>query len=117
MYKLIETSAGAEQLYQLSSAPFEDTDLVETGTAPTDVIDDLQFLANQIRQESNTFVMIHFEAGYKGRLENNLPIDIPAEYMTMDLGWQEYLFKTAEKLVQKADGYGFHLTNSHNRSV
>lgn len=64
--------------------------------------------------ESGTFVMIHFEAGYKGRLANDLPIDIPAEYMTMDFGWQEYLFETAEKLVQKADDYGFHLTLAFN---
>ncbi len=64
--------------------------------------------------ESDTFVMIHFEAGYKGRLADDLPIDIPAEYMTMDFGWQEYLFETAEKLVQKADDYGFHLTLAFN---
>ncbi len=61
-----------------------------------------------------TFVMIHFEAGYKGRLANDLPIDIPQKYMTMDFGWQEYLFETAEKLVQKADDYGFHLTLAFN---
>jgi len=61
-----------------------------------------------------TFVMIHFEAGYKGRLDNNLPINIPAEYMTDDFGWQEYLFDTAEKLVQKANDYGFHLTLAFN---
>ena len=61
-----------------------------------------------------TFVMIHFEAGYKGRLDNDLPIDIPEEYHTMDFGWQEYLFETAEKVVQKADNYGFHLTLAFN---
>ncbi len=61
-----------------------------------------------------TFAMIHFEAGYKGRLDNDLPIDIPVEYMAMDFGWQEYLFDTAEKLVQKADDYGFHLTLAFN---
>ncbi len=62
----------------------------------------------------STFVMIHLEAGYQGRLNNNLPIDIPNEYITMDFGWQEYLFDTAKKLVQKADDYGFHLTLAFN---
>ena len=61
-----------------------------------------------------TFVAIHFEAGYKGRLDNDLPIEIPEEYMTMDFGWQEYLWETAVKLVQKADDYGFHLTLEFN---
>jgi len=32
----------------------------------------------------------------------------------MDFGWQEYLFETAERLVQKANGYGFHLTLAFN---
>jgi arylsulfatase B len=49
IYKLIESSTGTQQLYQLSIDPFEDTDLVETGTAPADVVEDLQFLADQIR--------------------------------------------------------------------
>ena len=61
-----------------------------------------------------TFVAIHFEAGYKGRLDYDLPIDLPEEYVIMDFGWQEYLFETAEKLVQKADDYGFHLTLEFN---
>ncbi len=65
-------------------------------------------------ESKSTFVMIHLEAGYKGRIDNNLPIDIPQEYMTMDFGWQEYLFDTAKKLVQKADDYGFHLTLAFN---
>jgi arylsulfatase B len=50
IYKLIESSAGAQQLYQLSNDPFEDTDLVESGTAPGDVVEDLLFLVDQIRQ-------------------------------------------------------------------
>jgi arylsulfatase B len=50
IYKLIESSSGTQQLYQLSTDPYEDTDLVETGTAPADVVEDLQFLADQIRQ-------------------------------------------------------------------
>ena len=50
IYKLIESSTGTQQLYQLSNDLFEDTNLVETGTAPTDVVEDLQFLADQIRQ-------------------------------------------------------------------
>lgn len=61
-----------------------------------------------------TFVMIHFEAGYKGRLDNDLPINLPEKYRTMDFGWQAYLFETAKKLVQKADDYGFHLTLAFN---
>jgi len=67
-----------------------------------------------IKDSKYTFVAIHFEAGYKGRLDNDLPIDIPEEYVTMGFGWQEYLFETAEKLVQKADDYGFHLTLEFN---
>ena len=51
-------------------------------------------------EKKSTFVMIHFEAGYQGRLNNDLPINIPNEYMTMDFGWQEYLFGTAQKLYQ-----------------
>ena len=67
-----------------------------------------------IENSTYTFVMVHFEAGYKGRLDNDLPIDIPEEYLIMDFGWQEYLFETAERLVQKANGYGFHLTLAFN---
>jgi len=65
-------------------------------------------------KSKSTFVMIHLEAGYQGRLNNDLPINIPNEYMSMNFGWQEYLFDTAEKLVQKADDYGFHLTLAFN---
>ena len=61
-----------------------------------------------------TFVAIHFESGYKGRLDNDLPIDIPEKYLTMDFGWQEYLFETSKKLILKADSYGFHLTLEFN---
>ena len=50
IYKLIESSAGTQQLYQLSNDPFEDSDLVDSRTAPADVVEDLQFLADQIRQ-------------------------------------------------------------------
>ena len=67
-----------------------------------------------INESKYTFVAIHFEAGYKGRLVNDLPIDFPEEYLTMDFGWQEYLFETAKKLVQKANDYGFHLTLEFN---
>ncbi len=66
------------------------------------------------KRSKNTFVMIHFEAGHKGRLDNNLPIVIPEKYRTMDFGWQEYLYETAVKLVHKADDYGFHLTLAFN---
>ena len=62
----------------------------------------------------STFIMIHFEAGYQGRLSNDLPIDLPEEYKKMDFGWQVYLFETAKKLVKKADDYGFHLTLAFN---
>ena len=65
-------------------------------------------------KSKSTFVMIHFEAGYQGRLNNDLPITIPQEYMNMEFGWQEYLFDTAKKLVQKANDYGFHLTLAFN---
>ncbi len=64
--------------------------------------------------ESNTFVAVHFEAGYKGRIVNDLPIELPPEYLAMDFGWQEYHFETAQNLVQKADDYGFHLTLMFN---
>jgi arylsulfatase B len=49
IYKLIESSTGSQQLYQLTNDPFEETDLLETSTAPADVVEDLQFLADQIR--------------------------------------------------------------------
>ncbi len=67
-----------------------------------------------VPSKKSTFVMIHLEAGYQARLDNNLPINIPQEYMIMNFGWQEYLFDTAQKLVQKADDYGFHLTLAFN---
>jgi hypothetical protein len=51
IYKLFESSTGTQQLYWLSVDPFENTDLVEAGTAPTKVVEDLHFLADQIRQE------------------------------------------------------------------
>lgn len=63
---------------------------------------------------ANTFVMIHFEAGHKGRINNDLPIDLPAEFLAMDYGWQEYHFETAKALVKKADHYGFRLTLAFN---
>jgi len=61
-----------------------------------------------------TFVMIHLEAGYKARIEDNLIIELPPEYLAMDFGWQAYLFETAQDLVQKADDHGFHLTLAFN---
>ncbi|MCP4046740.1 MAG: DUF1566 domain-containing protein [Gammaproteobacteria bacterium] len=54
MYKLIESTSGAQQFYQLSVDPYEDEDLIETGTAPIDIIEDLQFLADQIRHDEVT---------------------------------------------------------------
>ena len=50
MYKLIESTSDTQQFYHLSVDPYEDEDLIETGTAAMDIIDDLQFLADQIRQ-------------------------------------------------------------------
>ena len=76
--------------------------------------DSLSTNTNSNSQSKYTFVMIHFEAGYQGRLDDNLPINIPQEYMAIDFGWQKYLFDTAKKLVQKADDYGFHLTLAFN---
>jgi arylsulfatase A-like enzyme len=49
IYKLIESSEGRLQLYELSEDPFENTDLVGAGIAPIDVLEDLQFLAHQIK--------------------------------------------------------------------
>jgi hypothetical protein len=64
--------------------------------------------------DTYTFVAIHFEAGYAGKIENDLPIDLPADYLAMDFGGQKYLFETAVRLVQKADDHGFHLTLMFN---
>jgi len=63
-----------------------------------------------------SFVMIHLEAGYQSRLDNNLPpgIVLPDEYRKRELGWQEYLWPTVISLVQKADQYGFKLTLAFN---
>jgi len=52
MYKLIESSTGEQEFYQLTVDPYEDIDMIETGTAPVDVVEDLQYLASQIRQET-----------------------------------------------------------------
>jgi arylsulfatase A-like enzyme len=50
MYKLIESSTGEQQLYQLTVDPYENDDLLKTGAAPMDILVDLQFLADQIRE-------------------------------------------------------------------
>jgi arylsulfatase B len=52
-YKLIESDSGAQELYQLGSDPFETNDLVGAGAAPQEVIDDLQFLAEEIRMDTD----------------------------------------------------------------
>lgn len=54
MYKLIESSTGTQQFYQLTVDPYEDENLVEKGTAPVDIIEDLRFLADQIRHDNVT---------------------------------------------------------------
>ena len=53
-YKQIESNSGARELYQLSTDPFEESDLVGAGNAPAGVMGDLQFLADQIRFGSGT---------------------------------------------------------------
>jgi len=58
LYKLIESSEGTQQLYHLSSDPFEETDMVAAGSAPTDVIDDLHYLADQTRNGSKAFAVV-----------------------------------------------------------
>lgn len=50
IYKLLDSGAGSQQLYHLTIDPFENTDLLQTNAAPADVVEDLQFLADQIRQ-------------------------------------------------------------------
>jgi arylsulfatase A-like enzyme len=52
LYKQIESNSGTRELYQLSADPFEESDLVATGNAPVEVMDDLQYLADQIRYGS-----------------------------------------------------------------
>jgi hypothetical protein len=64
--------------------------------------------------DTTTFVAIHFEAGYRGRIANDLPIELPPEYLEMEFGWQEYLFETAQNLIRKADDYDFQLTLEFN---
>lgn len=49
VYKQIESNLGERELYQLSTDPFEESDLLEVGNAPAEVMDDLQYLADQIR--------------------------------------------------------------------
>jgi arylsulfatase A-like enzyme len=49
VYKLVESNAGERELYQLSSDPFEASDLFPAGTAPADVVVELQYLADQVR--------------------------------------------------------------------
>jgi arylsulfatase A-like enzyme len=54
VHKQIESNLGERELYQLTSDPFEESDLVESGEAPDDVVRDLQYLADQIRFGSGT---------------------------------------------------------------
>lgn len=56
-----------------------------------------------------TFIMIHFEAGYKAcKVAGNLPPGLSADVCAQ--GWQEYFWQTATELVDKANEYGFKLT-------
>jgi len=41
---------GEQQLYHLANDPFEESNMVSAGIAPAEVIEDLQFLVNEIRQ-------------------------------------------------------------------
>jgi len=52
MYKLIESNGGDQELYELTTDPFESADLVATGTAPTDVMEELEYLVDQIRHDT-----------------------------------------------------------------
>jgi hypothetical protein len=49
VYKLIETESGVQELYRLTTDPYENDELVSRGLAPQDVLDDLQSLAGEIR--------------------------------------------------------------------
>ena len=55
-YKLIENEAGDQEFYHLTSDPYEDSDLIISGTAPIEIVNQLSTLALQIRQntESNS---------------------------------------------------------------
>jgi len=48
-YKLIETESGAQELYLLTTDPFENYELISRGLAPQSVVDDLQSIAAEIR--------------------------------------------------------------------
>ena len=60
MYKLIETASGARELYYLTDDPFENEDLIEAGNIPAFVVEDLQYLAEQIRQAESTSTLEQF---------------------------------------------------------
>jgi arylsulfatase A-like enzyme len=49
-YKLIASSDGEQSLYDLLTDPYENNDMVEAGSAPTQVVEDFQYLAAQIRE-------------------------------------------------------------------
>jgi arylsulfatase A-like enzyme len=49
VYKQIESNLGELELYQLSTDPFEQSDLAGSGEAPAEVMRDLQYLADQVR--------------------------------------------------------------------
>jgi arylsulfatase B len=49
-YKLIESELGDLELYRVSIDPFEAEDLVDNGTAPVDLIDELQQVAELIQK-------------------------------------------------------------------
>ena len=47
-YKLLESAAGNLELYQLISDPYEIEDLISTGNAPDDKVEELQMLVEEI---------------------------------------------------------------------
>ena len=77
LYKLIESSEGAQQLYHLSSDPFEETDMIAAGTAPTDVVEDLHYLADQIRSGSKSFAVV--DSGQEKCYGSEAEISCPAK--------------------------------------
>lgn len=52
MYKLVESTTGESEMYDLTVDPYENTDLVASGTAPMDIQGDFQYLVSLIRGDN-----------------------------------------------------------------
>ena len=52
LIKIIESTEGDQQVFDLSNDPYEEDDLAGSGVVPGEVIDDLQFLADEIRNNN-----------------------------------------------------------------